>query len=175
MDQMNEFRRAWVRVGETYRSGSMVYERGLQAALYEALRGEFRERRVVVEPRWGEQPNVQVPDLVIVSQNYISDIFELKFTPHWQLPIGEIDDDIRKLLGYRGEQHVTLDPLTGQWDDEPLPIRADCRRHIVVVARANSPAVLPENIPDQLILWYGRIHVDPNRRCWGICQGTQID
>ena len=183
---MDAFLRVWNSVRETYLSGYMVYERGLQAALYYELRREFPERKVVVEPRWGEEPNVKRPDLVLVSRNEISDIYELKFKPHWPVPMeGKegIQLDIKKLLDYEAKQHVTLDPLTGQWDkDEGLFIRDDCRRHIVVVTRANSPAVQPENIPGQLILWYGRIGpyldpigVDPDPNCWGICQGEQID
>ncbi len=176
MDLMNAFRRVWARVRETYESGYMVYERGLQAALYEALRREFSERRVVAEPHWGEVENQQVPDLVMVSRNEISDIFELKFSPHWSLRIGSIEHDMRKLLEYNGEKPVTLDPSTGQFD-QYLQIRADCRRHCVVVTKENSRAVQPEYIPDGIILWYGRVRPEPEPEPtdWGVCIGQMPD
>lgn len=174
---MKAYNRVWARVRETYESGYILYERGLQAAMYEALRKEFPERRFVVEPHWGEQEHRTIPDMVIVSRREISDILELKFTPHYRLPLAEVENAIANLLEYEGEQHVMLDPLTGHWAD-PLPIRGDCRRHLVVVARANAPAVDPVNIPDQIIHWYGRVPQEPEQpeqREWRVCQGQMLD
>ena len=143
--------------------------------MYEALREQFPERGFVVEPHWGEQDHRQIPDMVIVSRREISDILELKYTPHFELPLSAIKSTIAKLLAYEGEQHVMLDPPAGQWADQPLPIRGDCRRHLVVVARADSPAVWPENIPDQIVLWYGRVAQEPEQRKWRVCQGLMLD
>lgn len=167
---MEAFNRVWARVREAYESGYILYERGLQAAMYEALRKEFPERRFVVEPHWGEQEHRKIPDMVVVSRREISDILELKFQPHRKLPLEEIENTIANLLEYEGEQHVMLDPPAGQWAD-PLPIRGDCRRHLVIVARADSPTVLPRYIPDQIIHWYGRVAPDPEQREWEVCQG----
>lgn len=171
MDHLEVYERVWARVRKTYESGHMVYEPDLQAALYAELRQELPLRGVVVEPLWENIPSMETvrPDLVIVSNNEIVDICELKFVPHWH----EInfEYDIQKLLGYQGlqdPQHVTLNPSTGRWG-EPLPISPDCRLHFVVVGNSESKAVWPENISDRVIHWYGRVGQEP--RHWGVCKG----
>ena len=177
MEHIEEFRRVWARVRETYESGYMLYEAGLQAALYMELRRQFPERRVVVEPHWGywnEQEESQVPDLVIVSRNEISDIFELKFKPHEMLRFDKISDDIRKLLDYKGNKEVKLDPRSGQFAEQ-CPIRDACLRHLVVVTKQGAEAVLPENIPDGIIHWYGRVSNQPEQFDWHVCLGEDPD
>ncbi|MDD9997657.1 MAG: hypothetical protein OXQ89_07925 [Rhodospirillaceae bacterium] len=116
-----------------------------------------------MEPHWEKR----IPDIVIVRDEEIVDIFELKFAPHWY---PDYQGDIHKLLHYNGVQHVVLDPVTGHWGD-PLPISANCRLHFAVVGRSDSDAVRPENISDQVFLWYGRIGQEENE--WGVCQGEQ--
>ena len=163
-DELDRFRRVWNAVRTKYDSGYIVYERGLQAALHTALCEMFEflpESGIVVEPHWDNQ----IPDMVIVQSREITDIFELKFAPHWW-PQFQADTD--KLLAYKGSQHVTLDPSTGEWD-EPSPIRTDCRLHFVVVGQHNAAAVDPRNLPDRIFLWYGRIDGDKSK--WGVCRG----
>lgn len=173
MHLMDTFRRAWARVRETYESGYMVYESGLQGSLFGALRIELQERRFVLEPRWQVGGETMMPDMVIVSRSKISDIFEMKFFPEWDdAPIGEIERDIEKLLNYEGQQSVRLNPATGEWAP-PLPIREDCRRHFVIVAGANSPTVQPQNIPARIIHWYGRVSQEHELCHWAVCQGQQ--
>ena len=72
------YNRVWNRVREIYDTGYCLSERGLQAALYTELRREFPKAGIVVEPRW----EITIPDVVIVSSDEITDIFELKFVPH---------------------------------------------------------------------------------------------
>ena len=169
MDIMATFRQVWAHVREVYESRFCVYERGLQAALYCELRRAFPNRGIVVEPQWHNQgPDKIIPDMVIVTGNEISDIFELKFAPHW-MP-DDVQNEIQKLLSYQGCENVTLDPLTGQWDQR-LPIRPNCRRHFVAVSNLNLWAIPPEEISDQVILWYGRVSEAPEPHHWGVCQG----
>ena len=77
------------------------------------------------------------PDLVIVDEKKITDIFELKFAPH-HCP-DRWEEDIPKLLGYvtnadRQKCPVSLDPVTGQlekrwaeYSQERLQVPDDCR------------------------------------------------
>ena len=155
----------WDRVKTKYESGYILYERGLQAALYMELSKEFPDWGIVVEPHWESN----IPDMVIVRSNEITDIFELKFVPTWY---PEFRADIQKLLAYEGLQHVMLNPVTGHWVDT-LPIRADCQSHFVVVGNHESEAVWPKYINDQILLWYGRIG-EQNIQ-WGICRGEAIE
>lgn len=158
----SRFASVWGHVETIYQSGYCLYEGGLQAALYKELSREFPDWGIVVEPRWKNR----IPDIVIVNGNEIIDIFELKFVPHWYPAFAK---DIKKLLGYYGEQPVKLDPRTASCGNS-LPIRADCRLHFVAVGRSDSKAVWPEHINDRVCLWYGRI--GENCREWGIARGT---
>ncbi len=159
------YRRVWARVRKTYESGFMVSESGLQAALYMELRREFRAKGVVVGPHWENR----IPDMTIVSDNQVSDILELKFVPKPKnYPVYE--ENVRKLLEYRDEHHVRIDPFTGQ-RDKPLPIRSNCRLHFVVIGQSGSDAVWPENISDRIIHWFGRVSAKKDDRHWDVCHG----
>lgn len=94
------------------------------------------------------------------------DIFELKFVPHWY---PQFRPDIEKLLAYNGKQHVTLNPCTGKWACRP-PIRDDCRLHFVVVGQHDAAAVDPKNLPDRILLWYGRVG---GQNEWDVSWGRQ--
>ena len=72
-------------------------EHGLQAVLYEELRKELSsDSHVVVEPTWKIADGKAFPDLVIVEGEKITDIFELKFVPHYDAEW----EDIKKLFCY---------------------------------------------------------------------------
>lgn len=157
----SRFAAVWAGVETIYESGYCLYEGGLQAALYKELSLEFSDCGIVIEPRW----ETQIPDIVIVNENEIVDIFELKFVPHWYPAFAR---DIKKLLGYCGAQPVTLNPRTAKWGN-PLPISTDCRLHFVAVGRSDSKAVSPAHINNRVFLWYGRI--GENGREWDIARG----
>ena len=169
MKHSDSFRRVWSRVQGSYESGYCVYERGMQAAMYMALTSEFPDKHVVVEPRWEQSGKKCIPDLAIVCNERIVDIFELKFAPKWYPHYRE---DEKKLLGYSGKQYVSLKPYSGDSRD-PLPISPDCRLHFVVIGKSDSQAVYPEHISDRVLLWYGRISQDSKKYTWGICNGRK--
>lgn len=145
----------WHRVEEEYRTGFCWSERGLQAVLYAKLR-RFTDFSVLVEPTWGRAR----PDLVIVNENRITDIFELKFSPHtryrreWMA--NDERSDVQKLCRYVGTKHpVSLDPETGQWDkNNCLRVPNDCRLHFVAVARCSAQAPWPQH-DGQVARWCG--------------------
>ena len=155
------YKKIWQRVKGVYRKGFCVSERGLQAALYTELQKELSsDSHVVVEPTWTTfDGKVAKPDLVIVEGEKITDIFELKFVPHYD---AEWKEDIKKLFRYtekRDERHpqypVRLDPKTGQWDAD-FPVQDGCLLHFVVVARrdsANSTAVWPDALKKEVRKW----------------------
>lgn len=133
---LEDYEDVWRCVERSYRNGYCWSERGLQAALYAELR-KIRGVNVVVEPTWESAR----PDLVIVRNNKITDIFEIKFSPHTEFPdcwfADDTRSDVQKLRGYIGKEYpVCLEPKTGQWDQSHcLPVQGDCRLHFVAVAR----------------------------------------
>lgn len=152
------YENSWAMVQEAFHNGFMVSESCLQAALYTALQDNLPLAvHIVAEPRWTVAGQTRYPDLILIEDNEITDIFELKFTPQgacvWTM-------DFIKLHAYvRGEPlyPARLDPQTGQWTDS-LPVRDDCRLHFVAVARYDALAVWPPLLGgDGIHQWFGRV------------------
>ena len=169
------FREVWDRVCQLYQLEHIVSERGLQAALYAELRDKLSgDMHIVVEPEWSEVG--KRPDLVLCTDNEITDVFELKFVPQFY---AQWEEDVEKLLSYVQEPPgallpVRLDRETGQWK-ERLPVGSDCRLHFVAVSRHDAEAVWKECLERQFPSltssatfhhWYGRVGNGEDR--WGI-------
>ena len=179
-DRKQEYRNIWrsIRRGH-YENGFMVSERGLQAALYAEFRKELSGVYIAVEPTWTNVGGTRrTPDLVIVEEDQITDIFELKFKPDGY---ARFRRDIQKLLQYGVKEErypVELDILTGQGGIR-WTVRNDCRLHFVAVANCEAVAVWPKCLmagvpelrknPGRLNHWFGRIggDTDENRE-WSI-------
>ncbi len=76
---LRHFEKIWLQVKKEYLGGFVVSEKTLQALLYHRLRTEIRDVNVIAEPTWELDDGIKKPDLVIVRNNFITDIFELKF------------------------------------------------------------------------------------------------
>lgn len=169
-DRMERYRIIWKRIRETYYTGYMRVEHGLQAALYAELT-TLPGVNVIVEPGWQVNGQLQHPDLVIVEGGAITDIFELKFLP-WGCP--EFEEDINKLLGYLDHQEYPArlsaheDPNT--YREQNLPLHQDVRLHFVAVGLHYAPAVQPQNLVEEMPVlqnnpgilnhWFGRVRGD---------------
>ena len=154
------YKKVWRRVKESYFTGFMVSERGLQGVLSEELKkGLPQANNVVVEPKWTMADGRQrTPDIVIVEEGKITDIFELKFVPHYY---ARWQDDIERLPRYIKNPDV-LYPVnvnleTGRWD-QYLPVQEGCRLHFVAVAQSSAQAVrLPlDGEVSAINHWFGR-------------------
>ena len=174
-----EYRALWQRVRASYLDGYCVSERGLQALLFSELRGALPNSSVVVEPGWSFDNSRATPDLVVVSHQVITDIFELKFVPQGY---ANLQRDIRKLPAYGAssevEHPVRLYPADGTWDLY-LPVSEDCRLHFVAVAYHDAAAVWAESlraeVPElataarKVSHWYGRIgNFETAVEAWGL-------
>ena len=130
-----------MQVKDEYLGGFVVSEKTLQTLLYHLLRTEILDVNVIAEPTWksGDGKKTKRPDLVIVKNELITDIFELKFMQtygRWR--------DINKLIGYVEANNngypVSLDPFTGNWAGTNQ-IDTNCRLHFVIVADHPAPGV----------------------------------
>ena len=163
-------KKAWSRVKKQYCSGWIVSERGLQAALYSELKKELStSSHIVVEPTWKtDNKPKKTPDLVIVENDQITDIFELKFVPY---DLVKWENDIEKLRLYVGESDakysVRLCPKTGKWRSS-FPIKDGCRLHFVAISHHDAEAVDPCLTKDspRINHWYGPTGDSCNK--WGI-------
>lgn len=159
----------WGALYDVYQAGFIGTERGLQAALYEAFLDAFPKNHrikphISIEPPWkiakgplaGETVH---PDMVVVNyDDEITDIFELKYQPHWKYPKPEEwGRDILKLFSYvNGKclQYTTqIDSVSGQWLEghmEPV-ISRDCKLHFVVVAQPKAEVLCTEIIERKIL------------------------
>ena len=118
MDNREElYTKVWREIEKYYHTGYCVSERGLQAALYAELSQKLKGAHVIVEPPWEVGSCRCTPDLVIVEDKHITDIFELKFVlDHY----AHLKGDIRKLLKYGAGEGckypVSLNPKHGKWE-----------------------------------------------------------
>jgi hypothetical protein len=179
---LQAFENVWNRVRLAYNRGHCVSERGLQAVLYAELARELPSVHVVVEPCWSANDSRYVPDIAVVQDGTITDVFEIKFTPH---TFAKIRRDISKLLDYgrsTREFPVAIDPVTGRWLP-PMQISKQLRRHFVVVANRNAAAVwlesLIKEVPelhadrDSFFHWIGRIGAgDAEAQEWLVAAGA---
>lgn len=148
------YKKIWKRLKKEYLTGFCVSERGLQAALYTEFRKTLPTVSVVAEPKWTVGSKPMTPDLVIVEKGRITDIFELKFKPHYYVPWKK---DIEKLCCYvkkSDERYpVRLDPETGQWKED-LPVQKGCLLHFVEVGKRRRPRD-PLPTDKNLYHWFG--------------------
>lgn len=160
--------KSWEHVRFEYMCGRIASEHNLQAILYCALRECLPESvHIIIEPTWDVGGNDRSPDMVLVEDGVITDIFELKYVPHYR---PEFKYDIAKLhdyvAGFPLRYPVYVDPNTGQWAD-PLPIAGGCRLHFVVVGQHRATAVNPSSLPggNGINHWFGQVGNSP---AWGI-------
>ena len=147
---LEHFRDIWLQAKDEYLGGFVVSEKTLQALLYHLLRTEILDANVIAEPTWksGDGKLTKRPDLVIVKNELITDIFELKFMQtygRW--------GDVNKLIGYVETNNngypVSLCPSTGKWA-ESMNICTNCRLHFVIVAECIAREVNTQNLQSYL-------------------------
>lgn len=141
----------------------------------------FPSAKIIVEPHWRDETRVYIPDIVIANGELITDVFEIKFTPHYY---AKIKQDVKKLIRYGGvskEYPTSLDPSSGKYDQR-LQTSKELRRHFVVIARDDAAAAwvesilaevpeLDEHLPS-FHHWYGRIGPgDARDQEWNITIG----
>ena len=166
-EKQRRYKKIWKQVKGVYDEGFCVSEHNLQAVLYAEFRKELSsDSHVVVEPTWEMADGNAFPDLVIVEGGKITDIFELKFVPHYD---AKWKKDIKKLFSYIKKHNerpprypVRLDPKTGKWEAH-LPVQEGCCLHFVAVAQRdrrrpgrdskNSTAVWPEKLKNKVRKW----------------------
>lgn len=167
-ERRRAYRNSWVQVRQSYEGEFMATESTLQAVLYGALRANLPPSiDIVAEPTWTVDSRTCYPDLVLVEEGAITDIFELKYQPHsWP----QWRKDIDKLCSYVAvvapRYPVRMDPKTGKYTD-PLAVWAGCRLHFVAVAHYNAAAVSrlpipPPSPPKSMSInqWFGRVGGD---------------
>ena len=182
MKQKQErFKAVWEDVEAKYKGGYCVSERALQAYLFARLEAMFPKKKVVVEPCWIRADHRCTPDIVMLAESecHITDIFELKFTPH---EFADFESDVLKLLGYTALESeaysAKIDPGTGKWQSAGYSLSENCELHFAVIANWDAGAVWPDEIKKAagtlrskyaLNHWYGRVAGPiPEKDAWGI-------
>lgn len=162
-------------IATEYRAGGITTERGLQAALYCAIRAGLPELSIFVEPSLmynkSGGPRFR-PDLVLCECNTIVLIGEIKFVPNWY---PEFALDLEKLkefdtVGRDTEHKLEIDPTTGTFTDTSHQITGETNYAFFVVGRSESKGIdrksmqplLDSSFSQRFSLFYGK--VDPPDR-----------
>lgn len=165
------YRIVWREIRAVFREGYCVYEADLQAELYRHFLKRLPFCKVVAQRKWenalgGEKK----PDLVVVEEDMITDIFELKIvTQNW----AEWQKDADKLKKYvsthgPGEYPVRICPETGNWD-RTARLHENCLLHFVAVCQHDAEAVSSplEGLRERKINhWFGPVGAEDCS--WGI-------
>ena len=145
---MDLFTEIWSQVKTEYENGLVVSERNLQAVLFGKIRKAMPSTFVIAEPTWKLDGKRRSPDLVIVRNNFITDIFELKFMTSYDA----WRKDVKKLIDYvetNNRYPVFLNPYTGDYAEKNR-IHNRCRLHFVIVADCKAEGVQELTLQDYL-------------------------
>jgi len=118
---------AWNNAISAYEKADINSERTLQASIYASLLTQLPEgHRVLCEPSIDVLSHGRfIPDIVVLSQNQIEAVIELKFVPH-HYPTTE---DFWKLKQYSltaNEFPLLLSPNSGRYDDTKFKFSPNC-------------------------------------------------
>lgn len=173
---------SWSDVENYYKSNSISSERSLQAILFESIRRHNTSKgdKVLVEP----SIDSYVPDIVVVGQDNVRCIMEIKCAPHWWVTGPGLKKDLTKLVDYSRKSSIDLhlfghdmifDPWKKTWltPSKEYVINDETLFCFAVISLKNetlaSPERLQKYVPElqsiKFCLLSGVINVDVNRRC----------
>ena len=136
---------AWVDAISAYEASHINSERTLQASIYASLLSKLPGGyRVLCEPCIDVLSHGRfIPDIVVLSQNQIEAVIELKFVPH-HYPTTE---DLWKLKQYgsaANEFPLLLSPGSGRYDDTKFKFSPNCLLVFAVIGQHDA-ATLDES------------------------------
>jgi hypothetical protein len=134
--------KAWDEAVEAYLKSHVNSERTLQASIYASLLHQLPEgHRVLCEPCIDLQGHGRfIPDMVVLSQNQIEAVIELKFVPH-HYPTTEDFEKLKKYSFATDEFPLLLSPTTGRYDDTKFKFSPECLLAYAVIGQHDSKAL----------------------------------
>ena len=135
-------RSAWSDAVAAYLDSRINSERTLQASIYANLLNRLPEgHRVLCEPCIDLHGHGRfIPDMVVLSQNQIEAVIELKFVPHYY-PTTEDLEKLKKYSLAADEFPLLLNPTTGRYDDKKVRFSPDCILAFAVIGQHNAVAL----------------------------------
>jgi hypothetical protein len=144
-------RESWSAAVDAYQAGFINSERTLQSLMYAKLRERLSNHVILCEPQITvERHGCFVPDIVVLREDVVVAIAELKFVPHGY-PVYEFD--LRKLAvlaEYRQPFQLLLDPYSGKFTSQDFQISADCILVFAAIGRHDAAAVDPVGLRDAM-------------------------
>ena len=152
MNTSQYLHQAWGEASRLYQLARVNSERTLQAILYSQLVAILPPKaRVLCEPTIKvPDSDAVIPDLVVVMNNAITAVVEIKFVPHGY-PIYK--KDINKLRTYgctKSAFQLILEPHTGKYLNKYFTFSKDCLLVFAVIARHDSAAVDEKALNEQM-------------------------
>lgn len=163
----------WKAIYSTYKKGICLSERNLQAIMFSELQ-KIHENTVIVEPSWWIDSKTYRPDIVVIRDNSIVQIFELKFSVVVKLQDSVTKkwvDDIEKLKVYfqnrtkttNGTHYfIQLDPEKGKYNNIcSNNINNECEYNIAIITNGIDEKTICSSIKKKINfsepkinLWY---------------------
>lgn len=143
-DYRSVLQAAWAKAMNLYEHGKVNSECTLHSYLYGQLLSGLPECTVLCEPQLNLNRNgIFVPDIVVVKDDQIEVVMEIKFVPHGY-PVYEMDMAKMRAIGIDecGTDHdLLLDPSTGLFQSNKSRISKECLLCFAVVGRWDAKAV----------------------------------
>jgi len=140
---------AWEKAMVMYEQGKVNSEYTLHSYLYSQLLHALPECIVLCEPQLNLLRNgIFVPDIVILKDDQIVVVMEIKFVPHGY-PVFEMDIAKLQAIGIDegGVDHnLLLDPATGKLLANKARISSECLLCFAVVGRSDAKAVCIDDL-----------------------------
>ena len=137
-----------------YEQGKVNSEYTLHSYLYSQLLHALPECVVLCEPQLNLLRNgVFDPDIVVLKDDQIVVVMEIKFVPHGY-PVFEMDIAKLRALGTDeggADHNLLLDPTTGTFLADKARIGKECLLCLAVVGRWDSKAVCDDELKAALV------------------------
>jgi hypothetical protein len=135
---------SWCTAVKAYQTGHINSECTLHSLMYAELRDRLSDHVTLCEPQITvERHGCFVPDIVVLREDVVVAIVELKFVPHGY-PVYELDlGKLKVLAEYQQSFPLLLDPHSGKFKPEDFRISADCILAFAAIGRHDAAAVDP--------------------------------
>jgi hypothetical protein len=153
-DYRSVLQAAWAKAMHLYEQGKVNSECTLHSYLYGQLLSGLPECTILCEPQLNlNRHGIFVPDIVVVKDDQIMVVMEIKFVPHGY-PVFEMDMAKMRAIGIDEsdtDHDLLLDPSTGLLQSKKSRISKQCLLCFAVVGRSDAKAVDPDDLKEALV------------------------
>lgn len=138
---------AWQKSCEEYGTGYVNSECTMQAIIFAELRSNLSNYRVMCEPRFvGSDLSCYVPDIVVLNDECIVAIMELKFVPHGYPQYQRDLEKLGTLVNWAGDLKLRTNAETGKFSEFKFRVSEDAVPVFCVIGKYDANAIDKEKL-----------------------------